>query len=107
MHKLLAARFHRYVHPVVITEGEYSSERLDRNRFWIVVCAIVGVTAAVIAGAFSEWPMPNALGIAGLWLVFCAALWWLFGSGKAGPIGLSATSKAWFKSVLEPYRRRH
>jgi len=46
--------------------------------------AVTTIAAALIAGAITEWPMKNALGIAGLLVVFHACLWWMFGSRRAG-----------------------
>lgn len=80
-------------------EGTYSPEDLRRNRLVIVLLALAGVVAAVVGSALSDWPMANALGIAAVWLVVCAGLWWLFGSRKAGPVSLSGQSRGWFKSV--------
>lgn len=99
---------HAYSHTfkMPFTEGRYSPDRLRRNRVAIVTAALAGVAASVVGSALTDWPMNNALGIAAVWLVICAALWWLFGSRGAGPVQMSAGSQGWFKSVSHPYRRR-
>lgn len=87
-------------------EGRYSAEKLRRNRAAIIVPVVVLIALFFVLSAITDWPWGNAIASSALTLVFGAALWWMFASSKAGPVGLSQSSKTWFSDLAHPWNKR-
>ncbi len=81
-------------------EARYGDAQRRRNRKYVALITIAGVGACIAAGALTSWPWPNALGSAGLVIVFGAALWWAFASRKAGPLGIDEGAMARLKRTF-------
>lgn len=82
-----------------IEEKEYDPQLRRRNRIVIVTLAVLTIGATLIAGAVTEWPMKNALGIAGLLVLLHASLWWMFGSRRAGHLVAPTNWAEWRKRM--------
>lgn len=87
-------------------EGDYTDSQRNRNRATIVGLGVAAIAVCVALGASSVWTARNAIGMSGVTVVVALCLWWMFGSRRAGPVGLSASSRSWFSSLARPWRQR-
>lgn len=90
---------------VGFTEGTYSDEKRLKNRLAIIVTTLSVAAVLLLTTLMTDWPTSNAIASIGVVLAFGAALWWMFGSKKAGPVAQTAASKDLLKRTYMNRKR--
>jgi hypothetical protein len=74
-----------------IDEVPYEPEVRKRHQLIIAALTIGGAALILLVPTYTTWPFKNAIAITGIWLVFCACLYWMFASKKAGRLDVSVS----------------